>query len=500
MSNHPKVTDQLMYNRISGSVPAVTSEQIFGTVNANTFSYSGQQEMILKLSTGTENAFLDARHSFIRMKVKNTSTVPIYFDTLASSIIRRLQIQAGGITIENMDHYNALMNILLEHWSSQEFNNEMKILSSFPNASKLADGTYDFTNTAGVNYGMNQILPNDTKTICIPLISSFMNSKLLPLCFLANSFLELHLFLEDPRVAFLTQATKKTVNGTDIAGSTNAEASAVNYEVSNVEMVCNIISIRDNSLVSALGQMLLSDGLHICGKTWTCYNNVMEAGAKSNYTFTINDRSQSMCYIINGMYVAQPDSRVSNLSSGVFGSTAFRYQVGSEYYPRAKAITYNSKSIDDSFISPYLQLQRVSSNGFFSTNNKTSVDFNSYSCQNPNTLLDFGASPVAFDGTCVNSVRPSSFCQAYSFCSFDNMTSAEVGLNTALLSLPLTLNIDRDITTYYGGKKADGSDYKKNTDGTVVNAPSIPMLNLYSWVCSDIIWKLNSSGMFETLK
>lgn len=493
--SRPVVTEQLLYNKISNSISAVASEQIFIPVNGTSFSYHGTNEIRIRLATPVENAFLDDRHSYVRMSVENPNPMAIYFDTLSSSIIKSVRLESGGVALENTNNYGALMNLLLEHFSSNEFNNEMAILSGFTNVALKGD-KLDLENDATKNYGTNVIQPRSSRQITIPLISSLLKTKLIPLCFLGNSFLEIILELQDPRIAFLCDGR---INEAGAYAITDTVARDIKYTVSGVEYVSNIISIRNNEMVGALGKQLLSDGLYFCGKTYTCYNNIIPVGAPDSISFNIPDKSQSLAYAISACYLGQADPRFSNLQSGLYGTTSIQYQVGSEYMPRTRPISYTSENV----IQPYLHLQKVSSNGFFSTNNSTSITLNSFSRQSPNTILDFGSTGAELStgnvGRASNFVRPSSFCNAYSFQSFDNMMgNAEVGLNTVTLSLPLTINLTRKKSTYFDleGKYIDNTDVKINTSAT----KDIPQVNFFTWCVSDVIWRLSPSGVFEMMK
>ncbi len=492
--SRPVVTEQLLYNKIGNSLNAVASEQIFIPVNGTSFSYTGTNEIRIRLATPVENAFLDDRHSYIRMNVENPNNFPLYFDTLSSSIIKAVRLESAGVALENTNNYGALMNLLLEHFSSNEFNAEMSILSGFTNL-KLDDDKLDLKgDTNDKNYGTNVILPKSSRQICIPLISSLLKTKLIPLCFLGNSFLEIILELQDPRIAFLCNGSYDTTSSTYKVSDTDARN--IQYSVSGVEYVSNIISIRNNEMVGALGKQLLSDGLYFCGKTYTCYNNIIPSGAPDMMSFNIPDKSQSLAYVLSACFLAQPDPRFSNLQSGLYGTTSIQYQVGSEYMPRTKPISYNSENV----IQPYLQLQRVSSSGFFNTNNSTSITLNQFSRQSANSILDFGSTAnVLGTSKTSNFVRPSSFCNAYSFQSFDNMSgNAEVGLNTVTLSLPLTINLTRTTSTYFDleGKYMDGTDVKTKNTAT----KAIPLVNFFTWCVSDCIWRLTPSGVFEMMK
>ena len=557
-----KVPSSVFYTRPEQSTPAVPTEVSFIPDSTATFAYNQTQFINIPIRTSIENAFLDARHSFLRMTVHNTSPFPIYFDGLSSSIIRKFTITAGGIVLSNIDQYNRLVDLLMEHWGSDDYTREMAILAGQPQKAgayfELLPKSGVATNlsanpTAGLTiaeinsclYGSatsnliigNNVIPaNGATTIAIPIISSFLLSKLIPLCFMSNAFLTLNLQLEDPRVAFNVDGSINTVaNVGGIVGNANLMTqgycnSNIGYYVDNIEYVATVLSFRDNALVQKLGSMLLSEGLYIHGTDYTAYTqNVLGSNAAQTLTLSIPDRSQSMKYILNAFYNSLPDAKFSSIQSGVFGTTSYQVQLGGVNYPQSRPIYYNSGggTVRGNFIQPYLSLQKVSSNGYFSTNNHTCVEFQTYAKQSPNSLMYFGNyanNQVATSGivyssqvnganaivavanqypaVAVNGIIPAnantvyqgSFVQALSFESFANANGVECGINTQLLNVPLNLIITRDPATYI-----DATSY--NTNGVNgLDASGIPQLTMITFVASDIIWKMNAQGLFELLK
>ena len=127
-----KVPSTVLYVRPEASTPAVTTEVVFIPDSISDFSYGTSQYINIPIRTSISNAFLDARHSFLRMTVKNPNAFPIYFDGLSSSIIKKFMITAGGVTLSNVDYYNRLVDLLMEHWGSDDFTREMAILCGQP--------------------------------------------------------------------------------------------------------------------------------------------------------------------------------------------------------------------------------------------------------------------------------------------------------------------------------------------------------------------------------
>ena len=272
-----KVPTSVLFTRPEQSTPAVVTENIFIPDNGTNFSYNGNQFINIPLRTAVENAFLDARHSFLRVTIQNPNNFPLAFDGLASSIIRKFTITGGGITLSNVDYYNKLVDLLFEHWGSDDYQREMAILCG----NQVRNGTnWESGVKAGVGIiGGNNLIPaNGQVQVCIPIISSFLLSKMMPLCFMANAFLTLNLQLEDPRVAFIMDGTNAVAQGTANANLMMpfVAMNGINNgcpNITNVEYVSQIVSFRDNSLVQKLGQMLVSEGLFIHGTDYSTYIN-----------------------------------------------------------------------------------------------------------------------------------------------------------------------------------------------------------------------------------
>ena len=523
-----KVPTSVLFTRPEQSTPAVVTENIFIPDNGTNFSYNGNQFINIPLRTAVENAFLDARHSFLRVTIQNPNNFPLAFDGLASSIIRKFTITGGGITLSNVDYYNKLVDLLFEHWGSDDYQREMAILCG----NQVRNGTnWESGVKAGVGIiGGNNLIPaNGQVQVCIPIISSFLLSKMMPLCFMANAFLTLNLQLEDPRVAFIMDGTNAVAQGTANANLMMpfVAMNGINTgcpNITNVEYVSQIVSFRDNSLVQKLGQMLVSEGLFIHGTDYSTYiNNITPTAGNgsSALTFNIPDRSQSMKYIMNAFYYSQPDVKFSQIQSNVAGTTSYQVRLGGVNYPQTKPVYYNGGggTAKGNFIHPYLILQKISSNGYFSTNNHTSVELNTFTRQSVNSLMEnqpvssalydamnlagLNGAPVgqvpALAGA--NTIYNGSFVQTMSFESFPNANGVECGINTALLAVPINIDITRDLTTYQ-----DTMGYGLNNTGVDVahvaspsNCTGFPTYQMITWVAKDVIWRLNPTGLWESL-
>ncbi len=124
-----KAPMSVMYSKVDQSTPAVTTQVCFIPNNQTEFSYLSTQNIVIPIRTAIENAFMDGRSSFLRFNIVNRNTYDITIDGLASCIFKRLTITAGGQTIQNLPEYNRLCELLQKHFSSDDYFNEMGILS-----------------------------------------------------------------------------------------------------------------------------------------------------------------------------------------------------------------------------------------------------------------------------------------------------------------------------------------------------------------------------------
>ena len=432
----------------------------------------------------------------------------------------------------------------MEHWGSDDFTREMAILAGSP----VKQGTsWESGAKAGVGIisGANKIPAQSSVQVCLPIISSFLLSKLMPLCFMSNAFLTLNLQLEDPRIAFIMDGTNTVAENTANNALLNPFIDMAHPgcpQITMVEYVSSIVSFRDNTLVQKLGQMLISEGLYIHGTDYSTYiNNWGASGSNGtqSVTYTIPDRSQSMKYIMNAFYDSAPSVKYSQIQSNVAGTNSYQVRLGGVNYPQARPVYYNGGggTSRGNFIHPYMILQKVSSNGYFSTNNHTAVELPTFSRQSCNSLMDIPAvSGVVYD--CVqtaglvstiaqplpnlttalltapggqaatpanaNTVYNGSFVQTMSFESFPNAGGVECGINTALLAVPINIDITRDISSFndvmgYGALNTGAAINSANFGNMVQCCATFPTYQMLTWVAKDVIWRLSPSGLWECM-
>jgi hypothetical protein len=503
MSQHSKlsVSSALSYGKGDRTLPAVASEKVFNAINGTEWSYLNNREVIIRLSTSDPNAIADFKHSYLRMHVHNTNDFPIYFDYMGTSVINQYEIWAGSQMLDRFENYNSFMNTGNAMYGSNEYNEELKFLSGFPVGEAFKDGTFDLTKKSGNQRIEKKGDKGDTVEISVPIVSGLLMERLMPLFALGISFLEIRIFLEQGSVAFMCDQSITKTAGVITRTITEDKARRIDYKITKCNYVLNIISIKDNQFIANLISNLKNEGLTIATKSWRCIQTPLMPISSTTQSFVIDEKSASLCYMMNGLYLQQPSGYVSNLQPAVFGSTGYSITIGpNKYGINGQDIEYNTGSCP-SFIQPYHEMQRVSSNGgaYFSTNNHHSLSYEAWTRQNPNSTLDFGTTNgkniFGIDTTnrkaeTFNTVRQSNFTQCYSFQSFDNMNGVQCGINTRALALPLTWNMNFNPETYEedGAIALDGQPYV--ADRTTV----IPSLFARTFICSDVEYTLLADG------
>ena len=503
-SGKETISSALNYSPIGTTIPASVKEEYYNPVGNNVFSYSTVQTINIKVASVSDNAFCNFKHSYIQCEVVNPNPFPIFFDKFGSSIIQDFNVKVNNVDCCLIQDYNVLMNSLLSHFGSASFSKELGITSAGMVAPLVAstktDGSaghnkvLDTTATIATTiYGNNMIPANGGSVIVsIPIVCGFLTTKLLPILFLQNSFTEINLRLADPKVAFIAPNT-----------ITNAQNLAMDYQVKNCRLVCEVISLKDEKKVAELTQLLMRDGLYINTHDYVRYKHTISESDNDDINLTINDRSQSLRNIWQVSCLSTPDARYSNLRGGIYGQNSFRLQCGSDYMPYNDAIRFGPTNM----LQSYLNLQKVAgSGGYYSTNNHCDIDLISYMNQSSNSVFDFGSigqmnGATALANHALNQVSDSSFVYCFSFQTFSSLDgSAETGLNVAVRNLPLNLIITRKNANYTGieaMRYADGA----LPDVTVgAGGSSYPLLNSYTYCCYDVCYHILSTGQVMVYK
>ena len=109
----PRVSDSLILNLKSNSIPASHSLSTFTPDNGSTFSYASNSSINLPIRVGGSNLYLDCKHSYLKLTIKNKSThtttsaagvtstvgVSTWLDQNIVSIIKRLTLSCGGTRV-----------------------------------------------------------------------------------------------------------------------------------------------------------------------------------------------------------------------------------------------------------------------------------------------------------------------------------------------------------------------------------------------------------------
>ena len=506
-----KAPMSVMYSKVEQSTPAVTTQVVFIPDNQVNFSYTTTQNIHIPIRTAVENAFMDGRSSFLRFTVENNESYDITMDGLASCLFKRLTITAGGQTIQNLPEYNRLCELLQKHFSSDDYFNEMGILSG---ARLEHEANYSLF-TSDDKKGNNTIPAKGKKQYTIPLLSGFLMTKLLPLCFMSVANLNIELLLDDPRNAFIAkhEATPTMIaNETDPTKKALLQRKAVlpnalnkipDINIKQVEYVATIISLRDNDLVKTIANIMSSEGLYINACDYAVYQNALLGngtlvGGSGSFDTVIPDRSQSTKAFLNCFYRQQPSIHHTNLQSMVAGTTGYSMEIGGVSYPQGRNIEYNTDGRHPSFIHPYLEFQKLVSGGYFNTNTHTNINLTTFTRQNVNNIetnpekdgkvVDDDVSTAGAVNTCYEG----SFVQTMCVENFHGMGGTESGLNTALLNVPIVFRVTRDISTF---KDTDLTDSTKSATHT-----AFPNMLMNTYVLYDVVYKLDNTGLWTVMK
>ena len=322
-------------------------------------------------------------------------------------------------------------------------------------------------------------------------------TKLLPLCFMSVANLNIELLLDDPRNAFIANHSNATANNKNF--TTKAQSIMPDVLINQVEYVSTIISLRDNDLVRTIANIMSTEGLYINACDYAVYqNSILGSTGDGPISVVIPDRSQSTKAFLNTFYRQQPSIHHTNLQSFVGGTQSYSMEIGGVSYPQGRQIEYNDDSRHQSFIHPYLEFQKLVSGGYFNTNTHTNINITTFSRQNANNIE---ANPTA-DGSvisksvatpgAVNTPYEASFVQTMCVENFHGMGGTESGLNTSLLNVPIVFKTTRKLSTFK-------DDDVTNADLTSAHT-AFPNMLMNTYTLYDVVYKLDSSGMWTVMK
>ena len=356
------------------AIPSSSNRRKFFPNNGETFSPISTN--IIRIDVNADS-MLDAAHSYLEITIRNDVAAggggaganQVLFKDIGCPYIKRLRIESGGVTLEDIHEYGRLYAMLeLAQFSVDNFTNENGVLLGQSN--QLANvGALNATVQNNPNYcghhDDNVIIDNaTTRTFCVPLVSALLNcEKYIPLI-LANAGITLEITLA-PNI-------EVGVCGTSVDPPV---AIAPLYSVSKCCYNAHLVDL-DRSFYDALRmEMAVSGSISLNGQTWRHYSTQMNANT-TNASINIPARQKSIKSIFttfrNATYNTNAD--LNSFSIGVFQRqqlTSWQYRIGSVNYPQSAI------EVSDTNLSPSLceVLKAFGKLGDISTN----------TCMNPTT-------------------------------------------------------------------------------------------------------------------
>lgn len=271
-------------------------------------------------------------------------------------------------------------------------------------------------------------------TVCIPVFSGLLNcDKYLPLNLFQSNALTLELYLE-------------TTNSVGVWSADPVEG----YSINSVEYIASLIEIQDDRVNDALKNQMFTSGLEFHGQTYTTHINSVGTNT-TNATLNIPERCKSLKALITvvrptahitGRQYASLQVRYPHTTAGT--NFNWYYRVGSENMPSQGPVESSSMT--------FIEFQKAYNQLF-------SLDQSCYA----NTLRWNTAYAAGTDAGC--------FSMTVSTEAFAHTNMMESGLDTATAAVPISLIIQ--------------------------NAFMDTSAELITYAYKDIIWKIDSTGLFQ---
>ena len=213
---------------------------------ASTFSPGGVRECRFAI---TSESWLDPATLRLNLTLRNPTGGAIALAAGGASLIRRMRVMAGGVTVEDISHYNRNAYLFQHMLQTKEtvINNGIE------------DGQEYFDDEIG-HVRPLQLQPNSETVLSItPLLGIMGCKKLLPL-----RYCPLQLYIE-------------FADATDALGSVDRSPGR-DYLVSNVKLLCGLIRL-DSALESSFASLLMQNrALTISFNSVSVQSQVIPAG------------------------------------------------------------------------------------------------------------------------------------------------------------------------------------------------------------------------------
>ena len=474
---------QLNYDNVLPlAIESRSNRREFLPVNGQLFS-NRTGATICRIDVNADS-MLDATHSYLECVITNKGGVTNFLalNNFSPSWIQRLRIESGGVVIEDINEYSRLYSMLTlaqtpkdyvknnlatlglykQHTSANIIGNVASSLDVCSNGgSTVADNAQSTPSTDELLYpmsagavvsGINAFEANGTptgadiltpsadglagahsfvrlnngnsRTMCIPLVSGFLNmSKYIPLIMM-NAGFTIELTLCDANRIGITQ--------TEVADTASGAFVNSDWEITAVRYVAHLIDL-DRSFYDRLRMVMDSAGgvLQLAGQTYRHFSGLFAGnGANTQITISLPARVKSVKSIFGTFIVASQMGSNANYDTSVFqrvGLTSFRFEIGSVRYPQTDV----SCAGDDNQAQREAELDKAFGKIGDYQHQKA------YSAKH--TTNDAGSR----DGSSFNKSCLSAFIVGYDFEAF-NRVMLEQGIDTSSRSLPINFigNID----------------------------------------------------------
>lgn len=496
---------QLNYDNILPlAIESRSNRREFLPVNGQSFSNS-TGATVVRIDVNADS-MLDASHSYLECQITNDNAdadTGLSLNPFTPAWIQRLRIECAGVVLEDINEYSRLFAMLSlnqcpEGYIAKNYVNQglyakekaanlqstgavvpgngttanaaSAILGSEPDVlhypmsaqgqikgnsrttttGVVAEAAANRPTTTGAAYNVgkaqddgNRIGPNRSKTLCIPLVSGWLNmDKYIPLVMMNNGFtIELT----------LCDANRIGVSQTETNG---AQGNLVNsaWTVSGVKYVAHLIDL-DRSFYDRLRMVMeqtQGSVLQLAGQTYRHYVGDLPAAA-SEYTITLPARVKSVKSIFGTFITATQMGSNANYDTSVFQSADinnFRFEIGSVRYPQTNVNCQTPQFL--------VELQ------------KAWGKLGDYQHQQAYEWKHTRNVQSVRDGQDNATALLSAFTLGYDFEAFARV-ALEAGINTSDRSLPINFIVDKGTTT--GNVRADffvliDAIYYINLDGS----------------------------------
>ncbi len=455
------------------AIESRSNRREFLPVNGQAFSNT-TGATIVRIDVNADS-MLDATHSYLECDLRNDGGANTFLapNNFGPSWIQRLRIESGGVVIEDINEYSRLYSMLsLCQCPKDYIKNNYQNLGLYrehpsSNLNAAANGTSQVCTTGGMSvtagaagttraipdvneliynmsargilsgtgttvagaggtgnlqptanglgiHGFSRIANGETRKMCIPLISGFLNmDKYIPLIMM-NAGFTIELTLCDADRIGITQDEQAAANPVNAASA---------WTIQNVRYVAHLIDL-DRSFYDRL-RMVMDDAggvLQLAGQTYRHFSGLLEAAA-SEYTIALPARVKSVKSIFGTFIRSDQVGQQANYDTSVFqrgALTSFRFEIGSVRYPQT----------DVSFPDNNTQAQREAEL------DKAFGKIGDYQHQKAYSAKHTINDNVARTGDGYGASTLSAFFVGYDFEAF-NRVMLEQGIDTSSRSLPI---------------------------------------------------------------